>query len=180
MAEPTRYSTLSGSSVELNNFSGRCGVVPYTITNTGRIAFAFGIDRKTGDITDWGGSKLFGESIHDAARRELKEESDGILDVQKSIKDCLVGYQPNAITFFVNFPNETLIERLPKAFMESGGSDEMKSVHVMSLDCMCKCIEAGRFYTLVSDVLLTCIPYLQKMELENQAVLEARAIQSVK
>lgn len=56
----------------------RASVVPYTILNTKRgpkIFFLFGRDRKTGDITDFGGGVKKLEFALNACLREFKEES---------------------------------------------------------------------------------------------------------
>lgn len=72
-----------------NNGTCRAGVIPYTIKDN-RLYFLLGIDRRTRELTDFGGGAKLDESMSEAALRELHEESceifNGYLTVEQ-LKD---------------------------------------------------------------------------------------------
>jgi len=55
----------------------RAGVIPYTIYNN-QLYFLLGIDRKTRELTDFGGGVKSTEGLLEAAYRELHEETCGM------------------------------------------------------------------------------------------------------
>lgn len=174
MVDTVCYKTFDDKTVTFPNFHGRCGVIPYAITNLGEILMAFGIDRLSGDITDWGGSHKPGEYIHDAAMRELTEESNGVLKITTLPKDYLVGYSDTAVTFFAEFSYKHLMN-LPKIFIPS---DEMISFKLMSLKTVDKSIKEQLFYKVVSEMLSPCMQYLHLIESKLVAKRELDAIKN--
>lgn len=57
----------------------RAGIIPYVKRN-GDIYFMMGVDTKTGEYSDFGGGVKMHENALNAAMRECKEESRGIID----------------------------------------------------------------------------------------------------
>ena len=83
----------------------RAGVVLYTKQN-GVINFIFGVDSRSSELTDFGGtveySKL-GETVIDGALREFEEETLDIFTklTKEDIVDCLTIYDDNNLIIFV-------------------------------------------------------------------------------
>lgn len=73
----------------------RAGVIPYTLDKDGNIYFLFGVDYRSGDITDFGGSAKRLETAFQTAFREFQEESKGIF--------------PEKLYIFESFPNATVL-----------------------------------------------------------------------
>ena len=74
----------------------RAAVVPYTVKKDAnglpRIFFMFAIDKKTGDITDFGGGVKKYESSLVAGLREFREESNEIFDDLYDINDMYLSF----------------------------------------------------------------------------------------
>ena len=67
----------------------RVGILPYTIMNN-QIYVLIGIDRKSGDLTDFGGGRKQNESFVNGALRECREETEGVIAYYPNdIKCCL-------------------------------------------------------------------------------------------
>src|SRR5437868_525163 len=164
MADAIHYTCIDGTTISATSFKefkGRCAVVPYTITPLGKILMFWGIDRPHGDITDWGGSPEQGESIEEAASRELSEESAGMLTISPNLlAKCKIRYSTNAVTFFVECPYDKLMGLITTF----PGSHEMISIQSMSLNNTSRGLEDGRFYEVVQEILQPCMPYLYIME----------------
>lgn len=83
----------------------RSGVVVYT-TYADSILLLMGVDTESGDVTDFGGGVKIkhGEGPLDAAVRELKEESYGVLgEIKKSdISDHLAIYTDDLMIIFIH------------------------------------------------------------------------------
>jgi len=83
----------------------RAGVIPYVIHNS-MIYFLFGIDRKTRELTDFGGGVKLNETCEIAAHRELHEESCNIfihqIDVDLIKSSCAIfSKSGNTALYFV-------------------------------------------------------------------------------
>jgi len=82
----------NGITLKSNKYITRSGVIPFTIKND-IIYFLLGIDRATGDFTDFGGGVKSTENAVDTAYREFKEESCYIFDnyiTKKDVEDSIV------------------------------------------------------------------------------------------
>jgi len=85
----------------------RSGVVLWSKTREGTTISCFGIDSRSGDLSDWGGSVEKGETIYEAACRELKEESLGLININADVvamSTCIKSTQDKAVIFFVEVP----------------------------------------------------------------------------
>lgn len=68
-----------GSQLNIHKEGARCGVIPFTISN-GKLYFLLGIDKKTRDLTDFGGGVKVTETMLSGGCREWSEESCKIFD----------------------------------------------------------------------------------------------------
>lgn len=88
-----------------NTGTCRAGVIPYTIKDN-RLYFLLGIDRRTRELTDFGGGAKLEETMSEAALRELHEESceifkDHITVEQLSTSPVVMNQCKTAIIFFI-------------------------------------------------------------------------------
>jgi len=95
---------LYNNKVVTSNSITRAGVIPYTIENN-RLYFLMGIDRKTRELTDFGGGAKSNESMVQAGFRELAEESCEIFTGHITMKNLLsspaiINDTKSAIIFF--------------------------------------------------------------------------------
>jgi hypothetical protein len=60
----------------------RSGIIPYYLEYD-KLILCFGIDRKSGDLSDWGGIVDYHEDIYDTACRKLYDESYKHLTINK-------------------------------------------------------------------------------------------------
>lgn len=75
---PRILSTISEyKESKLFNKQIRGGVLPYTIVEN-KLYFCFGVDKSSGDYTDFAGSVELGEDVIDGALREFEEESRNV------------------------------------------------------------------------------------------------------
>lgn len=66
--------------IDINNlYTKRSGVIPYVIMN-GHTYFLLGKDRKTKELTDFGGTSKKKERAIISAMREFREETNNIFD----------------------------------------------------------------------------------------------------
>jgi hypothetical protein len=81
----------------------RAGIIPYTVKHN-MFYFLMGVDRRTRELTDFGGGVKINESLIDGALRELHEESCEIF-VNTITKDLLIKspvlINKNSAIFFV-------------------------------------------------------------------------------
>lgn len=63
----------------------RAGIIPYYISRRGNLFFGLGVDRKSNDLTDFGGVVMSkkGENAIEAAIREFKEETIGVIPINE-------------------------------------------------------------------------------------------------
>jgi hypothetical protein len=87
----------------------RCGIVPFCFKDND-VIFYLGVDTKTDEITDFGGSINISirETPIQCAIREFKEESLDTFDDQclLNINECLCVHDIYRIVIFVNVPNK--------------------------------------------------------------------------
>jgi 8-oxo-dGTP pyrophosphatase MutT (NUDIX family) len=81
----------------------RAGVIPYTM-HKGQLHFLFGQDKRSNDLCDFGGGRKKGETSHDAALREFKEETNGLFGEGKQVtldkaKGLVCRHRKNMIFF---------------------------------------------------------------------------------
>jgi hypothetical protein len=91
----------------------RSGIIIYTVVN-GSIYFGLGLDTKTHDLTDFGGTVVYKKDFTAVrgAIREFEEETLGIFETfgPDDIKDCPVIYDEYNMIIFVHMdidPDET-------------------------------------------------------------------------
>lgn len=114
----------------------RAGVIPYTIKN-GRIYFLLGVDRKTSDLTDFGGGVKCNETIVIGGLRELEEESCKLFEGVITAKDlrqspALTNKKQNTVIFFAKIAPEWL-DTAPQKFIEQQQSlDKIKKYNELS------------------------------------------------
>lgn len=65
----------------------RCGVLPYVV-HEGRVWFLWAVDKKTGELTDFGGGIKEWETALEGGLREYREESRGVFS-QISLNDAV-------------------------------------------------------------------------------------------
>jgi ADP-ribose pyrophosphatase YjhB (NUDIX family) len=115
--------------------NARAGVIPYTVTETGLMLFLLGQDNLSRDISDWGGSIETGETPEEAASRELKEESLGIIDIPiEELKRSYNIHDPdnqNTI-FFVYIPCHLALT-FPSKFMKIKKTKSRVEMHRVKL-----------------------------------------------
>lgn len=73
---------IKGSELNISSLpeNKRAGVIVYTMYE-GRLYFLLGVDRKSGEYTDFGGGCKNGETLQQGAWREFHEESCGIFSI---------------------------------------------------------------------------------------------------
>lgn len=87
----------------------RAGVIPYTVAFN-HVYFLMGVDRGSGELTDFGGGIKNGESTIQAALREFREETCGLFGSeyvtlsQLEHAKCVTNYKSNAFIYFVHVP----------------------------------------------------------------------------
>ena len=83
----------------------RAGIIMYTAVN-GTVFFGFGLDARTHDLTDFGGSVIYkvDKNCINGAIREFNEETLEIFHIFKfdDIKQCPVIYDENNLIIFVH------------------------------------------------------------------------------
>lgn len=112
----------------------RCGVILISMRN-GIMYFGLAKDKKTRELTDFGGGVKKSEFALAGALRELKEESRELFDINPN--DCidkiaLVDNQINYMGILFLPVNETLIDTLPEQFQKQNitnkNNDEISEV----------------------------------------------------
>lgn len=98
----------------------RAGIIPFTKNDKGRIVFGLGLDSRTHELTDFGGSLHHGEKTVEGALRELEEESLGLFSNLKveDIMDCVVIYNHRNFIIFLHFDSDESLSRISQLFLE--------------------------------------------------------------
>lgn len=107
---------VSGS--QLNSVRpARAGVIPYTVVQN-RIYLLLGVDRRTRELTDFGGGCKANETAIDAAWRELQEESCKLFEnlEQKALEQsvAVMTKDQQAVIFFMKISTELLTDTQEK------------------------------------------------------------------
>jgi hypothetical protein len=137
----------------------RGGVMPCAITDTGQIFFVPGEDI-SGDFSDWGGQiKSTDDNIYATASRELEEESFGCITVEPEVlKGCVALCYDKCVIFLVPFTFNYLMNAIAEfsracPFHMRNGKVEMNGIKILFQDDFIKCLQDGKFYTVVTAVL---------------------------
>lgn len=105
-------------SVIGKNFK-RCGVIPYTKYKNS-IWFGLGIDRRSGDVTDFGGSFEYKKDRDciDAALREFSEESLNVFGIVERhlIYNNIIAFDDENLIIFIPIEIDPFVSK--KAFEE--------------------------------------------------------------
>ena len=120
----------------------RAGIVLYKLVGTVPtggvgIRLAFGIDRESGDISNFAGKplKYADKNILDTAVREFEEESLGVFDrVNKAqLQDSVVIYNDNEIIIFyrMNFNEKEIQAKFARV---ATSSSEMKKIYFCNVE----------------------------------------------
>lgn len=113
----------------------RAGIIPYTLIR-GEVWLLLTEDLRTGEKGDFGGGKKEFETIYEAACREAKEESSGILNLdpsQEKLQPKLPIRYGKAVIYFI--PVTSLYLKESKRFFDQkGGNKEVKTLHLVRLD----------------------------------------------
>jgi len=188
-----KYKGFDGHELDITIPPCRCAVLPYFISNTGKIYLVFGIDRNTGDITDWGGSVKPGETSAQAAGRELGEESCGIIIINDDIiaqnpavyncyqlsNDDIINSRNSAITFFCQMTKECAMN-FPVTFAETNfRTNEMVDVKILSILETYRSLEQGAIYYLICDNIAQALGHLSLLESKLIAQKERESIKAV-
>ena len=93
-------------------FPRRAGVIPYTIRDQ-RLYFLLGIDRRTRELTDFGGGVKITETMVKGALREFDEESckmfgNSITEEHLTESPAVTNHDRNIAIFFVNIDSKWL------------------------------------------------------------------------
>ena len=136
--------TLSPEIKALRN--RRSGCILYTVPAIGDYSFVFGVDTRSNDLTDFGGSfeEDQDESCVSAACRELYEESLGVIDIRDRIDvldfPCL--WDDQSFIMFVQLDGIESFRRNFEAAKSStrGEYREMSGIRVITLSVLHHCI----------------------------------------
>lgn len=129
----------------------RAGIIPYCIWKN-QIYILMGIDKDSGDLSDFGGGVKLKENFTSAAIREFNEETCGIFRnnitkehlfkspvvINKITKDY--EYSPNHAIYFVEISNqyldcaENLFERRSRKFKYDNDCNEMTGLKWLTQD----------------------------------------------
>ena len=112
----------------------RAGVIPYTIDKTGNLHFLLGIDKKTRELTDFGGGIKKYETVVEGALRELHEESchifiDEITESSLEKSTILVSNRKDAVLFLVYISPKWLGGKAMTAFRQNQSLCRSKKYH---------------------------------------------------
>lgn len=140
----------------------RSGAVVYT-TYADRILLLMGVDTDSGDVTDFGGGVKIkhGEGPLDAAVRELKEESYGVLgEIKKSdISDHLAIYTDELMIIFIHITFDVDAIMIEFNFRrDKMDKPEVDSLILMNIDQFKNLVKGGSvndrvMYSKVKEVL---------------------------
>lgn len=93
----------------------RAGVIFYYFDSLDQLKFILAVDKKYGELTDFGGGIKQGESFIDAAIRETEEESYGIFNLKNKKKEFIESsismYDKETVIIFsrIYVPNEYIL-----------------------------------------------------------------------
>jgi 8-oxo-dGTP pyrophosphatase MutT (NUDIX family) len=184
--EETFISTVKEFLQKYRHTQIRCGMIPYLHVN-GRLHLCFGKDRRTGDLTDFGGGKMVSETIVQAALREGYEESRCVFQ-QAKLEDimsstCLFNRRMFIILidsqlFFPALSPTEILEKSceffdEETFLSSQHASkkqymEMESIIWIPEDLLkTTLIDNGyqvKFYTVVRKFIKSCPSFTQSIE----------------
>jgi len=151
----------------------RAGVIPYTVTPTGILLFILGEDTASRDISDWGGSVEEGETIEEAAVRELNEETLGLIKmtVQELRRSYYVYDETNDNTIYFPYLDYRTVHYLPYDFHQKKktvGKTEMNRVKLYLLNNIILLLDYPlqtdqKLYSRIRTTLKTALPYLHNI-----------------
>lgn len=126
---PISVTRCHTSQVPRTQHFSRAGVIPLYYDDI-KWYYCLGVDRKSQNLTDFGGCVEQGETAIDAALRELKEESLGLfdfIDASKIIEESSFAiYNDTSVVFFVLVdvdPNDIVRRFRRHLYDESENSD---------------------------------------------------------
>jgi hypothetical protein len=113
----------------------RSGIIPYYL-NKNKLILCFGVDRKSGDLSDWGGIINNREDIYDTASRKLYEKSYKHLtinreDLKKS--PYIISKEDYTIIFLVKI-DPMMINKLSEWITKRTRVGKINGVSEISLD----------------------------------------------
>ena len=110
----------------------RSGIIPFSFYRND-IWVLLSEDSKYGEKGDFGGGRKRTETPYQAAQREAREESSGLLCIgpEDSQPKFSISYR-TAMIYFVPYTFDTLV-RTRDTFNKSSGNKEVKSLHIMLL-----------------------------------------------
>jgi hypothetical protein len=130
----------------------RAGTIFYTNFPCGSVLFCFGVDRVSGDYSDWGGSIKKNETEIKCAIRETYEETRGCISLSESDfnKNLYISSEEDmAISFLVKIDYKKLMS-FPIDFAFSKFIDyEMKSIKIMTLEDIQDALIEKKFYSVI-------------------------------
>ena len=149
--------------VVLSNIIHRTGIIQYTIVNNGDILYSMGVDGKSGELSDYGGtfSARFDKFPSLGACREESEETlkligHGVTELLD--EPCLIHNGVLIIFAYVEFEKlMNVIEKYPETHYNSaminGKMPEMKALKLLLIDDLEKAIKDKVVYSVVIDTI---------------------------
>lgn len=146
----------------------RAGVIVYTV-HRDKLLFCMGVDRKTSEITDFGGGVSYkrDKTTTAGALREFTEESLGVFGkfYPSSLDDCVVVYNNNMAIFFLPLIcNPELVTETFTTRYRKEQTNEVSSLAWMDKKGFLRCLNAEKiFYVRVSKLLKPVIKQVLDM-----------------
>lgn len=140
----------------------RAGVIPFSV-HRNEIWLLLSEDLKTGEKGDFGGGKKDKENSYQAAMREAREESSGLIlfDNLETQPHFSVQYK-KAVIYFAPFTFDSLV-RLRDSFRSLGGNREVKNMHIVPLNSIwADRNNAHNVWPFIKKILVENRPYLDR------------------
>ncbi len=145
----------------------RAGVIPFSVYRN-EIWLLLSEDLKTGEKGDFGGGKKERESPYQAAMREAREESNGLILFENLETQPHFSIQyKKAVIYFAPFTFDAL-QRLRESFQNLGGNKEVKNMHIVPLNSIwADRSNSYNMWPFIKRILVENRPYLDRNRFIN-------------